>query len=113
MELTINSQNYKLVFGVGFVRTMDKKYGLSNNAGFGLGMALTKAIPALEMYDPAALAEVIQCAADPSLSLADVDEYLDNPNTDIETLFKDVLAAIESANATKLAVKNLKSQVGQ
>lgn len=108
MELTINGKKYQLNFGVGFVRTLDEKYGMSNQAGFSLGMALTKALPALKSYDPAVLAEVIQCAAEPALSLAKVDSLIDDPDTDVEKLFSDVLKELSEANAVKLAAKKLK-----
>jgi hypothetical protein len=108
MELTIKGKKRQLNFGVGFVRNLDKKYGMANTAGFNLGLALTKAIPALRSYDPAVLAEVIQCACDTSISLADVDAFLDNPDTDIEKVFDDVLKELSEANAVKLAVKKLK-----
>lgn len=108
MELTINGKKYQLNFGVGFVRNLDKFYGLSNQAGFSLGLGLTKAIPALRSYDPAVLAEVVQCAAEPAISLVDVDHYLDDPKTDIEKVFESVQKELSEANAVKLAVKNLK-----
>lgn len=108
MQLTINGKKVQLNFGVGFVRELDRFYGLSNQAGFNLGMGLTKAIPSLKSYDSAVLAEVIQCASEPSVTLADVDELIDNPKTDIEKLFDDVLKELKEANAVKLAVKKLK-----
>lgn len=111
MEITIKGKKYQLNFGVGFVRSLDKHYGLENNSGFSLGMALTKSIPSLYAYDPAVLSEIIQCAAEPSVSLSDVDEYIDDPKTDIEKLFADVIKSLNEANAVKLAVKNLQNQV--
>lgn len=109
MELTINGKKYQLNFGVGFVRDLDEKYGMSNQAGFSLGMALTKALPALKAYDPAVLSEVIQCAAEPSVSLAKVDGLIDDPETDIEKLFTDVLKELSEANAVKLAAKKFRN----
>lgn len=109
MEVTIKGKKYQLNFGVGFVRNLDHFYGLSNKSGFNLGMGLTKTIPALKGYDPAALAEVIQCAAEPAVTLSDVDSLIDNPKTDIEKLFNDVQKELNEANAVKLAVKNLKA----
>lgn len=109
MELTINGKKYQFYFGVGFVRQLDQRYGMQNNAGFSLGMGLTKALPALELYDTATLAEVLECAAEPSISLHDIDSYLDAPDTDIEKVFKDVSKDLSKANAVKLAAKNLKN----
>lgn len=109
MELTLNGTKYQLNFGVGFVRNLDKHYGMANDAGFNLGLGLTKAIPALRAYDPAVLAEVIQCASEPTASLSDIDKYIDNPRTNIEKLFDKVIKELNEANAVKLAVKNLKN----
>ena len=109
MEITIEGKKYQLNFGVGFVRDLDEKYGMSNQAGFSLGMALTKALPALNAYDPAVLSEVIQCAAEPSVSLAKVDGLIDAPETDIEKLFTDVLKELSEANAVKLAAKKFRN----
>jgi hypothetical protein len=108
MQLTINGQKVQLNFGVGFVRELDKYYGLSNQAGFNLGLGLTKAIPGLKSYDTSVLAEVIQCASEPSVTLDEVDALIDNPKTNIEKLFDDVVKELEGANAVKLAVKKLK-----
>lgn len=110
MEITIKGKKYQLNFGVGFVRDLDKYFGLSNNAGFSLGMGLTKAIPGLQSYDTAVLSEVIHCATEPTASLADIDSYIDDPKTNIEKLFKDVVKEMSEANAVKLAAKNLRDQ---
>lgn len=110
MEITIKGKKYQLHFGVGFVRALDKHYGLSNNAGFSLGMGLTKAIPSLQIYDTAVLSEVIQCAAEPAVSLSDVDDYIDDPKTDIEKLFADVSKAMTESNAVRLSAKNLRDR---
>lgn len=108
MQVNINGKNVQLNFGVGFVRELDRFYGLSNQAGFNLGLGLTKAIPGLKSYDTSVLSEVIQCAAEPRVTLDEVDALIDNPKTDIEKLFDDVLKCLENANAVKLAVKKLK-----
>lgn len=108
MQLTINGKDVQLNFGVGFVRELDRYYGLSNQAGFNLGLGLTKAIPGLKSYDASVLSEVIQCAAELNVSLADVDALIDNPKTNVEKLFDEVLKNLEKANAVKLAVKKLK-----
>ena len=108
MQVTINGKNVRLNFGVGFVRELDRYFGLSNQAGFNLGLGLTKAIPGLKSYDTSVLSEVIQCASEPRVSLADVDALIDDPKTDIEKLFDEVLRNLEKANAVKLAVKKLK-----
>lgn len=108
MELTINGKKYQLNFGVGFVRLLDQHFGISNKSGFNLGMGLTKVIPGLRSYDTAVLAEVIQCASEPKVSLEDIDKFIDDPKTDLEKVFDEIQEEMNKANAVKLAVKNLK-----
>ena len=61
MQLTINDKKVQLNFGVGFVRELDRFYGLSNQAGFNLGLGLTKAIPlhSMEAQHPCGLRHLI------------------------------------------------------
>lgn len=108
MELTIRGKKYQFVFGVGFVRELDKAHGLSDKEGVSFGMALTRVLPSLEMYDAAVLSDVLKCAAQPAISQDDLDAYIDNPKTDIEQLFNKVNKEINSANAIKLAAKKLR-----
>lgn len=108
MELEIKGKKYELNFGVKFVHLADDRLGLKNALNVEFGMALGRIIPSLKGYDTAVLSEVISIAATPSLSLNDADAYIDDPNTDIEALLKDVLKEMESANAVKLAAKKLK-----
>lgn len=107
MQLTIDGKQYRFVFGVGFVRNLDRKYGYKLKGGIDFGMGLTRALPGLQNYDTAILSEVLQAASEPELTLADTDAFLDNPKTDIEQVFKDVVKEITTANAVKLAVKKL------
>ena len=58
MILKINEKDVELKFGVRFVRELDKVGGVDTGS-FNMGMALTKAIPALQAYDPVALSNVI------------------------------------------------------
>jgi hypothetical protein len=106
MEITVNGKKHQLVFGVGFVRNLDTHYGMANKAGLGLGMAFGKVIPGMKIYDTAILSEVIQAAAEPSISLNETDQYIDNCK-DVEKLFKDVWEEMSKANAVKLAVKKV------
>lgn len=115
MIITIGKKDYTLNFGVRFVRELDKKKGmevtvkgLKQNLGFGLA----RMVPALKTYDAAALSDVIYCAAWDNKkrpSEDEIDAYLDNPDTDIEKLFDDVLSEMLTANAVKVATKNLKA----
>lgn len=110
MKLTINTKEYELYFGVGFVRELDANAGVSAS-GVKFGMGLTKSLPALRGYDPAVLADVIYAATvseNSRPSQKEVDNFIDT-DADLEKLFADVQKEMLSANAVKLAVKNLKA----
>lgn len=106
MQLTIDGKKYDFKFGVGFVRKLDENYGIKQN-GIAFGFGLARVIPGLNSYDPAVLAEVLQCAAKQAINLTKLDDYLDNCS-DLEKVFKTVLEEMSKANAVKLAVKKMK-----
>lgn len=106
MQLTIDGKKYDFKFGVGFVRKLDENYGIKQN-GIAFGFGLARVIPGLNSYDPAVLAEVLQCAAKQAINLTKIDDYLDNCS-DLEKVFDTVLEELSKANAVKLAVKKMK-----
>jgi hypothetical protein len=116
MEIKINDKDYELNFGVKFVRILDKKMPIKvNMRGAGeqsFGMAMARVVPALKTYDTAVLSDVIYAAlwkAKPRPSQDDVDDFIDDENTDIEKLFDDVIDTMSKSNSVKLATKNLKA----
>lgn len=115
MIIKINNEEHELNFGVRFVRDLDKRAGVLMGAGGqqqNFGMALTKALPGLQTYDAAVLADVIYCALHADKKRPSIDEiydYIDNPDTDIAKLFKETQTEIKKSNAVKLAAKNLKA----
>lgn len=115
MIIKINNEEHELNFGVRFVRDLDKRAGVLMGAGVrqqNFGMALTKALPGLQTYDAAVLADVIYSALHADKKRPSIDEiydYIDDPKTDIEKAFKDVQSEIKKSNAVKLAAKNLKA----
>ncbi|WP_429971279.1 tail assembly chaperone [Fructilactobacillus sp. Tb1] len=109
MELTINDKKYAFKFGIRFVEELNKIAGLEAK-GMKFGMALSTQIPALQGYDPEALAKILFAAnitEKPRLSQDEVINYLDS-DADLEKLFKDVIAEITKSNATKLVAKKMK-----
>jgi hypothetical protein len=112
MELKINGKTVELQFGVRFVRELDKHAGLQAN-GVSFGLGLTKTLPALDSYDPAALADVIYSAgyaAKPMLTQQDVDDYIDSLKpAEMEKVFDTLLPELKSSNAVGLAVKKMKA----
>lgn len=115
MQVTIGKKDYSLNFGVHFVREIDKLVGVEmsiQGTKQSLGFGLTKAVLGLKSYDSAMLSTIIYAAAWDNKkrpSQTEVDNFLDNPDTDIEKLFDDVTAEMMKANAVKVATKNLKA----
>lgn len=118
MTITINGKEVELNFGVRFVRELDKHMPIRMNVrGVGeqsFGMALARVVPALQTFDSAMLADVIYYAAwsnKPRPTQEDIDSFIDDPSTDIEKLFDDVISTMKESNAVKTATKNLKAQM--
>lgn len=114
MKLKIKDQEYSFVFGVKFLRNIDKYHGVEqeqNGMKMKFGMGLTTLLPSLMTNDSAALADVLYAAAKPKIKLDDIDDYIDNCNN-LEPLFKQVINEIKASNATKPLAKNLKAQIG-
>lgn len=109
MELKINGEIKKFVFGIKFVRELDKKYFIeSNGIKFGTGLS-TKL---MEIYSGSvvALADVLYFATSTESnrpSLDEIENYLENCE-DIEKVFDETLSEIESNNAGKLIVRDTK-----
>lgn len=111
MILQINGKDVELKFGIRFVRELDKVGGV-DTGNFNMGMALTKAIPALQTYDPVALSNVIYAASygsSPRPGMTEIDDFLDNYDK-IEKLFDDVTKEMLHANVVKVAAKNLMTE---
>lgn len=116
MTITINGKEVELNFGVRFVRELDKHMPIKMKVkGMGeqsFGMALSRVVPALKTFDTAMLADVIYYATWANKSRPtqeEIDNFIDDPSTDIEKLFDDVTTAMNESNSVKLATKNLKA----
>ena len=112
LELTINEQVYQFNFGMGFMREINKKYstpvdGLKNvEKNIGLQYTVASVID----NDVEALVDMLDIAnkgQQPRVTKALLDSYIDNEDTDIDALFREVLDFLKSANATKKTVEML------
>lgn len=109
MELTIKDKVYKFVFGIGFVRHIDGKTSINQN-GVIFGVGLETLLPKLMSRDVVALSDALFIAnktETPRLTAANIDDYIDDENTDIEALFEMVVDDLKKSNATRLKVNNL------
>ncbi len=115
-ELTINSVVYQFNFGMGFMREINKKVGT-----FVDGLPDVKKNMGLQYYvagvldgDVEALVEVLDVAnknQKPRVTLAALDSYIDDADTDIDKLFEDVVDFLSKANATKKIVNTMMAEV--
>lgn len=104
-ELTINGVVYQFKFGIGFVREINKRVVKNvegTNAKQELG--LQYAVAGLIDEDPVALVDVLELAnrgERPRITKDVLDNYMDDENTDISALCRDVLDFLSKSNASK------------
>ena len=130
MELTIENKTYNFRFGIGFVRYLDGKSSIEQNGvqfgigfvryldgkssieqnGVQFGIGLETLIPNLLTGNTVTLSDCLFVAnrtENPRVTQEQLDNYIDNENTDIDGLFDDVLKELKKSNATKKKAKML------
>lgn len=103
MELTIENKTYSFRFGIGFVRYLDGKSSIEQN-GVQFGIGLETLIPNLLTGNTVTLSDCLFVAnrtENPRVTQEQLDNYIDNENTNIDDLFDDVLKELKKSNATK------------
>lgn len=104
-ELTINGVVYQFKFGIGFVREINKKVVKTvegTNAAQELG--LQYAVAGLIDEDPVALVDVLDIANKgerPRVTRDALDGFIDDENTDIAAVCREVLDFLSKSNASK------------
>lgn len=112
-ELTINGVVYQFHFGMGFMREINKLTKQKNN-GIEENVGLQYACAGLLDGNPESLVNILLTGnkgCTPRVTQEILDDYIDNPNTDIDKLFDEVLDFLAKANATKRTVTNLQKAV--
>lgn len=117
-ELTINSEVYQFHFGMGFMREINKKVGTYVD-----GLPDVKKNMGLQYYvagvldgDVEALVDVLDIAnkgQKPRVTREIIDSHIDDPETDIDALFEEVLDFLSKTNATKKVVNTMKEEVAK
>lgn len=109
MELTINDKTYNFVFGVKFVRELDKQMPIeADGIKFGMGLA-SKVVPELKTFNINTLARILYIAnrtESPKVKQDEIDDFIDS-HEDIEQLFDDVTKELSESNAGKLVLKKM------
>ncbi|MED9882327.1 MAG: tail assembly chaperone [Blautia sp.] len=111
-ELTMNEQVYQFNFGMGFMREINKKIGVPVD-----GLPNVKKNIGLQYYvalvidkDVEALVDILDTAnkgMNPRITRDVLDAYIDDPDTDIDTLFDEVIDFLKQTNATKNVTMDL------
>lgn len=117
-ELTINKEVYQFQFGMGFMREINAKVGtyVDGLPDVKKNMGLQYYVAGVLDYDVEALVDVLDIAnknQNPRVTRAILDSYIDDVDTDIDKLFKDVLDFLSRANATKNVTKMLMDEVAK
>ncbi|MDD5966112.1 MAG: tail assembly chaperone [Blautia sp.] len=116
MELTIKEQVYQFNFGMGFLREMNRKVTVPvdgiKDVKRNIGLRYT--VSGIMDGDVEALEELLVAANKdqaPRVTTALLDEYIDDPETDIDQLFEDVLGFLKNANATKKCLQEIEKAI--
>lgn len=115
-ELTIEDQVYEFNFGMGFMREINKRISreIDGVKDVKKNMGLQYAVAGIMDGDVESLVDVLDVANKgykPRVTRALLDRYIDDENTDIDNMFKDVMDFLENTNATKKTVQSLKKAV--
>lgn len=102
-ELTINDNVYQFNFGIGFLRDINKAYkatsnGLTKEIGFQLKVAGLLDGDVLDLID---VLDAANKGQNPRLTKKAIEAYIEDPETDIDTLFEDVIDFLKKNNVTK------------
>lgn len=112
-ELTINDKVYQFNFGFGFRRELDPKVTrkIDGVSGRVEQLGVQMAIAGVMDGDIEDILTVLDCGnkgLDPRITRKELEEYIENPETDIDELREKVLDFLNRANATKNTVARLK-----
>lgn len=106
MELTINDKVYQFKFGMGFMREIDGRVKRTNPEApeVKVNIGLQMAIAGLVDKDPVTLVDVLDIANKghtPRVKRSELDDYIDDDDTDIDGIFDEVMDELKKRNATK------------
>ena len=117
-DIIINGTSYPLKFGMKFLREVNKRNAVPVEGMKGVTENVGMKWMVAELMDNSveALADAIFTAnktETPRLTLPEIDEFLDSEETDIDGVFNDVIGFLETANATKRLVQDMKDMVAK
>ena len=106
MELTINGNVYNINFGIAFMRELNKKVTIPVEGIPGKSEQIGLRYEIANFFDGdieslITLIDIGNKGQDPRLTKAAIEAYIEDPDTDIDELFKQVKDFLLSANVTK------------
>lgn len=109
MELTIEGQAYQFNAGMGFVRKVEKlvQVPMKGVPGRMQDTGLSYMVGSLVDGNPDALVDILFLmneGQEPRITTNKLDEYLEDPETDIDELYEKVIDFLSNANCTKKKV---------
>lgn len=116
-EVNINKTDYPLNFGFGFIRDIDPKITRKIDGVNGKveQLGLQYAVAGVIDGNIEDLVEVIALgnkhADGEKIKRAELEAYLEDPETDVAELFEKVLDFLSKANCTKKTVENLQKAI--
>lgn len=102
-ELTIGGQVYPFKFGIGFMREIDQKQKKTENGitkNIGLQMSIAGVIDG-DIEDLINILDIANKTEEPRITRSVIEAHIENDDTDIDALFKEVLDFLKRANVTK------------
>ena len=115
MELTINGQVYQFNAGIGFMRKMNQRASV-NYEGTNLKRDTGLAYLVADLMDGDIETLLLTLDAmnegkDPRLTRKQIEDFLEDENTDIDKVFQDVLDFLKKSNCTKRTVLDIEKAV--
>ncbi|WP_235853832.1 tail assembly chaperone [Lactococcus cremoris] len=108
MELTINNKVYQFGFNIGFLRNINKTITVDVDGMDGVkrNVGLRYSVGLLLDGDLETLVDVLDLAnkgQSTRLTKKEIEEFIDNTDTDVDEVFDNVIEGLKQANATKKA----------
>lgn len=108
-ELVINGKTYEFNFGMGFIRQIDPRHtqnvnGITQNIGLIVEMAKIMEGDMIALYECLRMANK---GFIPRLEPAEFDKWVDDPDTDIEAVFNEVMGFFANSNCCKMMYRRL------
>ena len=115
LELTINEKTYQFNFNIAFMRSMNKMhredaqklFGEDARSNAGLGVAMMAMFIDDDIDELITVLMEANKGFEPRLKQKDLEDYLDDPDTDIEKVFEEVKNSLSSSNATRKEMKKV------